>query len=282
MTKGRWRAQRCLALATGVGLSVAALTACGPQRVIVGDSGTKPPDRTIDLSTAPAIWPQTVRPPVPTAPATPSSTATPGDPISRAPQVLRPGDSGTEVHKLQRALIALGYWLGEPDGEYGDLTEQAVLALQKVAGISRDGVFGARTRAALSKEVQPQPRRVVGAGIEIDLKRQVLMLAEKGKPTLILNTSTGSGATYRQNGADEVAITPTGKFSVYREVDGQDHGPLGDLWRPKYIVRGVAIHGYPYVPAVPASHGCIRVSNAGMDQLWAAGLLPIGASVWVY
>lgn len=62
----------------------------------------------------------------------------------------------------------------------------------------------------------------------------------------------------------------------------QEHGLLGDLWRPKYIVGGMAIHGYPHVPAFPASHGCIRVSNAAMDHLWATRLLPLGSSVWVY
>lgn len=68
-----------------------------------------------------------------------------------------------------------------------------------------------------------------------------------------------------------ISTTPVGK-----------HGVLGDLWRPKYIVGGMAIHGYPHVPAFPASHGCIRVSNAAMDHLWATRLLPLGSSVWVY
>jgi peptidoglycan hydrolase-like protein with peptidoglycan-binding domain len=186
------------------------------------------------------------------------------------------------VRDLQRRLVALGYWLGPPDGQYGHLTEQAVLALQKAAGLTRDGVLGARTRAALDAHVPLQPRRTSGSGVEIDLKRQLLMYVEEGVPTLILNASTGSGAAYRQNGVAQVAVTPTGKYTVYREVNGQDPGPLGELWRPKYIVRGVAIHGYPRVPAFPASHGCIRVSNPAMDHLWTAGLLPIAGSVWVY
>jgi lipoprotein-anchoring transpeptidase ErfK/SrfK len=31
------------------------------------------------------------------------------------------------------------------------------------------------------------------------------------------------------------------------------------LWYPLYFLRGFAIHGYPSVPAYPASHGCVRV-----------------------
>jgi lipoprotein-anchoring transpeptidase ErfK/SrfK len=76
--------------------------------------------------------------------------------------------------------------------------------------------------------------------------------------------------------------TPTGKFGVARQVNGYDVGPLGVLYRPKYFHDGVAVHGYPSVPPYPASHGCVRVTNAAMDWLWANGALPIGGPVWVY
>jgi lipoprotein-anchoring transpeptidase ErfK/SrfK len=184
--------------------------------------------------------------------------------------------------ELQRRLTSLGYWLGGADGEYGVLTEQAVMALQKAAGLNRDGVFGPRTRAALHDRVQPRPRRPEGSGVEVDLRRQLLIYVRDGAPQRIFNASTGSGARYLQDGAEHVAVTPTGKFTVYRGVDGQENGPLGSLWRPKYIVHGIAIHGYPSVPGYPASHGCIRVSNAAMDHLWSSPALPLGSSVWVY
>ena len=60
-------------------------------------------------------------------------------------------------------------------------------------------------------------------------------------------------------------------------------GPYGPLYRPKYFAGdGVAIHGYSSVPATPASHGCVRVTNAAIDMLWSSGILPIGTAVWVY
>ena len=31
------------------------------------------------------------------------------------------------------------------------------------------------------------------------------------------------------------------------------------LWYPMYFIGGFAIHGYPSVPAYPASHGCVRI-----------------------
>ena len=42
------------------------------------------------------------------------------------------------------------------------------------------------------------------------------------------------------------------------------------------------MHGYTDVPPYPASHGCVRVSNAAMDFIWATNIMPIGAAVWVY
>jgi N-acetylmuramoyl-L-alanine amidase len=57
---------------------------------------------------------------------------------------------------------------------------------------------------------------------------------------------------------------------------------LGELWRPKYFSSGFAIHGDAYVPPVPVSHGCVRVSDEAIDWIWADGLMPLGTEVWVY
>ena len=42
------------------------------------------------------------------------------------------------------------------------------------------------------------------------------------------------------------------------------------------------MHGYPNVPNYPASHGCVRVTNAAMDMVWAQNLLPIGETVVIH
>ena len=85
------------------------------------------------------------------------------------------------------------------------------------------------------------------------------------------------GKTYRGS-----ARTPAGSFSVFREVDKLDKGPLGSLYRPKYFNGGIAIHGAASIPPYPASHGCARVSNAAMDLIWAENSMAIGARVTVY
>lgn len=262
----------------GLVLVLAVTAACAQAPVASLDAGIVAEESSGPTPTTSATHTPMAAPSAPTLPSASDASSRSSNPG----QVLRHGDRGPEVRQLQQRLISLGYWLGVPDGEYGDLTQQAVLAVQKAAGLTRDGVLGARTRAALHQQVQPKPHRAVGSGVEVDMDRQLLLFVVNGVPTLILNASTGSGATYFQDGVEQVAVTPTGRFTVFREVNGQDTGPLGPLWRPKYIFGGVAIHGYSSVPAYPASHGCIRVSNSAMDHLWSSGALPIGSSVWVY
>ena len=52
------------------------------------------------------------------------------------------------------------------------------------------------------------------------------------------------------------------------------------LWYPSYFLRGFAIHGYPEVPAYPASHGCVRI------PMWLAPKLfeqiPMGSAIYIY
>ena len=68
----------------------------------------------------------------------------------------------------------------------------------------------------------------------------------------------------------------------HRVVDGLVVDSLGSLWRPRFFDEGFAIHGDSYVPPVPVSHGCVRVSNEAIDWIWANNLDPIGTEVWVY
>ena len=195
---------------------------------------------------------------------------------------LRAGDRGDDVLAVQKRLRTLGYWLGTPDGVFGDLTEQAVYAVQKAAGLPRDGVAGPQTMQALDNDVRPTSRNVPGHAIQINLARQLLLFTTDGKIDWILNTSTGGGYTYWDSGMAHRAITPTGSFAIFRQVGGWDRSPLGMLWRPKYFVGGIAVHGYESVPPYPASHGCVRLSIAAMDWVWASGLAPISTRVVVY
>ena len=211
---------------------------------------------------------------------TPSPTPTP-TPTKKPRTSLIRGDQGPKVLALQRRLSELGYWLGEPDGTFGSLTQQAVYALQKSAGIGRDGVVGPKTKRALEQGVRPKVT-LSGDGVEIVLERQILVVVRDGRASTILNTSTGNGEEYTStSGNRAIATTPRGSFTVYRAVDGPLTNSLGELWRPRFFHRGFAVHGSPNIPPYPASHGCARLSNAAINMIWARDLMPVGSRVVV-
>lgn len=194
------------------------------------------------------------------------------------------GSSSPAVAALQQQLDDVGYWNGKADGTYSDLTSQAVMAYQKAAGITADGVAGPQTQRAIAERIRPQVRTTSGSAIEIDLKAQLVKVVIDGSLKYVFNTSTGSGQTYLEKGDPnpQLATTPTGKYAIQRSIDGMRVSKLGELWRPRYFNDGIALHGAPYVPNYPASHGCVRLANPVIDLVWSQDLAPIGRTVWVY
>ncbi|WP_300007564.1 L,D-transpeptidase family protein [Pseudonocardia sp.] len=216
---------------------------------------------------------------------TSTTTTTPDASPTPAPaaSLLRRGDSGPEVLALQERLDSLGYWLGEPDGAFGTLTEQAVYALQGAAALSRDGIVGPATSAALDAGTRPRARSGSGTVTEIDRDAGLISFVRDGQVQLVLHTSTGTFEPYRFAGRSLLADTPGGSFTVSWAVDGVRDGSLGELYRPRYFhPDGIAVHGYPSVPAYPASHGCARVTPAAMDMVWARDLMPRSSEVLVF
>ena len=196
--------------------------------------------------------------------------------------VLSYGATGPDVVSLQHQLSALGYWVGPADGTFGDAVQQALWALQKAAGLPRTGILDSATDMALRKGVRPTIRPAAGNLVEVNLSLDLLLIVRNGKLFATLNTSTGGGYWYTSQGVSSQAITPTGVFSTYYEIDGVDVAPLGTLFRPKFFSGGDAIHGDSYVPPVPVSHGCVRVSDEAINWIWALNLDPLGGKVWVY
>lgn len=193
------------------------------------------------------------------------------------------GSTGPAVENLQHRLNFLGYWCGKPDGRYGHVTQQAVWAVQKTAGLRRDSVVTPATWDALRAGTKPRPKTTSGTAIEVNIGKQILMVVSNGTLLYTLNTSTGSGERYYSGGAWKTARTPTGSYSIYyRWSNGWQNGSLGSMWRPTYWRGDFAIHGSQSIPPYPASHGCCRVSTAAQDMLWAGGWVNMGRKVWLY
>lgn len=66
---------------------------------------------------------------------------------------LQKNSSGSEVLKLQTMLTTLGFYNGNKTGNFGDKTQEAVVAYQKSKGLTADGIAGARTLAAINADI---------------------------------------------------------------------------------------------------------------------------------
>jgi len=200
------------------------------------------------------------------------------------------GSSRASVANLQRRLLALGFWNAGADGGYGLTTSQAVMAFQKWKGLPATTVVDVGTASALNTEFCRPAAGRSGDMLEVDKGKQIAYVVRGGQVQHVFNVSTGNGKSYDEedqknagNRVIGVAITPSGTFRTYREHDvARYEGDLGSLYRPKFVVGGVAVHGSPRVPNYPASHGCIRVVNPVMDLIWGQNLLPLRSTVWIH
>jgi peptidoglycan hydrolase-like protein with peptidoglycan-binding domain len=274
------RAKSVPLLAAGMA-TVFGLAACGSGGQS-SSAGMLPSAPAASPSASPTVDPVAVVTPAPSPAAIKPAVVKPTPKPTPTHVGFQSGDKGAAVLALQKRLTSMGFWISGADGSYGATTEQAVMAFQKAAGLERDGVAGPQTMKAIAQGVSVTPRSTSGHVLEIDKAKQLLLIVNNGKVADIINTSTGSNQPYTSGGVTSIATTPSGTFSIFRQVNADDPGPLGDLWRPKYFNGGIAIHGSPSIPGYPASHGCARMSNAAIDWIWSSGEAPIGTTVVVY
>ena len=193
----------------------------------------------------------------------------------------RQGPTSAEIMEAEQRLSDLGYWTGPIDGSFDGSSRHALIAFQKIEGRKRTGKLTAGELEALRLAERPVPRDSTYPHIEVDLKRQVLMVVDaSGQATHIVPVCSGNEGRYWDHGQIHRAHTPRGTFRVVRKISGWRRSSLGLLYYPNYIVNGIAIHGSPSVPAFPASHGCIRIPMFAAKELSA--MTPVGTSVVVY
>lgn len=78
-----------------------------------------------------------------------ATTTAPARQLPAPATTLKPGDTGTQVAVLQRALTSLGFSTGKADGQYGPATTSAVKRYQTSVGLKADGILGPVTLRAL-------------------------------------------------------------------------------------------------------------------------------------
>jgi N-acetylmuramoyl-L-alanine amidase len=201
------------------------------------------------------------------------------------------GDSGPDVLQVQKRLRKLHYDIGPVNGSFGDDTLHAVTAFEKVQGFTPDGQVNTRVWKALNNPRLIHLRHPIPSSalaVEVNIPKQVLILAKNGRVWRILDTSTAGGYLYTNSeGQTERAITPTGHFSIQYKLTGTVVSKLGTLYYPSYFTdTGYAIHGEGNgndggeVPPYPNSHGCVRITDNAVLRYY--NLLTVGTSVWIY
>jgi hypothetical protein len=178
------------------------------------------------------------------------------------------GARGTPVLLMQRALLGLGFAV-PVTGYFDDGTARAVTAFRKTNSM---GTSGFASPAVFEKLMRGDgafrlhyPK--AGRHVEFDWSRQVLVLAEKGKPWRTYHASSGKPST----------PTVFGTFRFYSKTPGTNSHGMVDS---SYFIGGYAVHGYASVPTYPASHGCIRVPIPNARDIFDH--VSLGETIYVY
>ncbi len=144
-----------------------------------------------------------------------------------------------------------------------------MLAFRKTNGMGRTNYASRAMFAKLLRGEGAFKLRHPKAGkhVEFDWSRQVLVLADKGKPYRTYHTSSGAPAT----------PTVFGTFKFYLQTPGTN---AKGMVHSSYFIRGYAIHGYASVPSYPASHGCLRVPIPSARAIF--NWINIGDTIFAY
>jgi hypothetical protein len=181
---------------------------------------------------------------------------------------LDPGAHGEDVRLFNGLLADEGYYTSQSNS-YSGPTDRAVLAFRKVNGMERTFNASPGIFKALAAGHGGFKLKYPGAGkhVEVDISRQVMVLADHGKAQHVFHVSTGAPAT----------PTIRGHYRFYRREPGYNsHG----MYYSVYFQGGYATHGYDPVPSYPASHGCVR--NPIPNSVFIYNWVKLGMSIYLY
>lgn len=94
-------------------------------------------------------------------------------PVEARP-VLERGDSGPDVVDLQTMLP---HFPSEVDGDFGSITEEAVIDYQRSRNLEADGVVGPQTWQALYDEAPPVPQPVPPGALTVRQQQDIMAIA---------------------------------------------------------------------------------------------------------
>jgi L,D-transpeptidase catalytic domain/Putative peptidoglycan binding domain len=185
---------------------------------------------------------------------------------------LSVGASGADVRGLSLALARLRIRVPGISSTFSWSLVDSVIAFQKAYGMSRTGVVGRETWRKLGAVAVVRPRhRGPAAHIEVDKTRQILLDVRHGEVVAVIPVSSGATGN-----------TPEGRHHIRWKALATSTwlGPAILYRTMTFYGNSFAIHGFPSVPAYPASHGCVRIPIWTADWLYDRSF--VGETVYVY
>lgn len=182
---------------------------------------------------------------------------------------------GEDVRQLQETLHALGLYNHQRNGIFDENTRKSVCDFQKKYGLTVNGKVVDSTWEAIARVVEkpepvknePPPRGK--KTIMIDTARRTLTLFNDGEPYRQFPVAVGKHET----------PTPIGNWKIARKATNWGTG-FGSRWMGLNVNWGIyGIHGTnkPFSIGGYQSHGCIRMHNRHVEQLYR--LVSVGTPV---
>lgn len=182
---------------------------------------------------------------------------------------------GEDVLGLQQTLYTLGFRDISQNGVYDVKTEKAVCRFQQKFGLEVDGKVKDHTWDVISRAVEKKsslkdkPPPAGSKTIVIDTTRRTLTLFNDDEPYHQFPVAVGKYQT----------PSPIGNWKITRKATNWGTG-FGTRWMGLSVNWGIyGIHGTnkPYSIGGFQSHGCIRMFNSHVEQLYR--WVPVGTPV---
>ncbi len=181
-----------------------------------------------------------------------------------------------EITEIQTALVKLGFYHGETTGIFDKKTEEAVKKFQVSSKLKVDGVFGQKTRNALSEKFE---NHSLSVSTRIEPKGEVHLIINADKKRLYVYDDNKLIKEFPVAVGTKKTPTPIGDWKIKRKAKNWGTG-FGTRWMGLNVAWGIyGIHGTnkPWSIGTRASHGCIRMLNHEVEQLYE--LVKVGTRV---
>lgn len=193
-------------------------------------------------------------------------------------------------------LKKLGYYRQDSTDENLNI-RNAVLRFQSDHNLIVDGIWGNRSLAALKKRLSDKSFSYPDT-VEVPASNKKWVVVNKTKRILTLYKDKTVSKKYPIAVGNPPSLTPSGKFSIVSRVinpkwwgggyakpvaGGSPDNPLGYRWMGLSLNGGnqYGIHGNnkPYSIGKNVSHGCIRMINPDVEELFE--IVPVRTEVWI-